>query len=73
MIPKKTSQILFMLIMSFGMSVIMCAVVTAVNTGIDGGYWSRFFSAWMYALPVAVIAAFTLAPIVRKFTEKIND
>jgi len=73
MIPKKKSQIFFMLIMSFGMSVIMCAVVTAANTGIDNGYLSRFFSAWIYALPVAVIAAFTLAPIVRKFTEKINN
>ena len=73
MIPKKKSQIFFMLIMSFGMSVIMCAVVTAINTGINNGYLSRFFSAWIYAFPVAVIAAFTLAPIVRKFTEKIND
>ena len=73
MIPRKTSQILFMLIMSFGMSVIMCAVVTAVNTGTEDGYLSRFFSAWIYAFPVAVIAAFTLAPIVRKFAEKISN
>tara|TARA_B100001996_G_scaffold224720_1_gene172986 strand:+ start:100 stop:321 length:222 start_codon:yes stop_codon:yes gene_type:complete len=73
MIPKKKSQIFFMLIMSFGMSVIMCAVTTAANTGIDNGYLSRFFNAWIYALPVAVIAAFTLAPIVRRFTEKIKN
>ena len=73
MLPKKPSQIVFMLIMAFGMSVIMCAVVTAVNTGTDFGYLNRFFSAWIYAFPVAVIAAFTLAPIVRKFSEKISN
>ena len=56
MLPKKPSQIVFMLIMAFGMSVIMCAVVTAVNTGTDFGYLNRFFSAWIYALPIAVIA-----------------
>jgi len=72
MLPKKPSQIVFMLIMAFGMSVIMCAVVTAVNTGTDFGYLNRFFSAWIYALPTAVIAAFTLAPIVRKFSDKIT-
>ena len=72
MLPKKPSQIVFMLIMSFGMSVIMCAVVTAVNTGTDSGYLKRFLSAWIYALPVAVIAAFTLAPVVRKFADKIT-
>ena len=42
MLPKKPSQIVFMLIMAFGMSVIMCAVVTAVNTGTDFGYLNSF-------------------------------
>ena len=50
----------------------MCAVVTAVNTGTDSGYLNRFLSAWIYALPVAVITAFTLAPVVRKFADKIT-
>jgi len=47
MIAKKYSQNLFMIIMSFGMSVIMCAVVTAAGTGIDDGYIERFFKAWI--------------------------
>ena len=33
MTSKKKSQNLYMIIMSFGMSVIMCAVVTAAGTG----------------------------------------
>jgi len=72
MIPKKYSQNLFMIIMSFGMSVIMCAVVTAAGTGIDDGYIENFFKAWIFAFPVAIIAAFTMAPITRKLVDKIT-
>ena len=72
MISKKYSQNLFMIIMSFGMSVIMCAVVTAAGTGIDEGYMARFFKAWVFAFPVAIIAAFTMAPITRKLVDKIT-
>ena len=35
MISKKFAQPLFMILMSFGMSVIMSGVVTAVNTEIN--------------------------------------
>jgi len=72
MISKKHSQNLFMIIMSFGMSVIMCAVVTAAGTGIAEGYLERFFKAWVFAFPVAIIAAFTMAPITRKLVDKIT-
>jgi len=72
MIAKKYSQNLFMIIMSFGMSVIMCAVVTAAGTGIHEGYIERFFKAWVFAFPVAIVAAFTMAPITRKLVDKIT-
>ncbi len=72
MISKKYSQNLFMIIMSFGMSVIMCAVITAAGTGIHDGYIERFFKAWVFAFPVAILAAFTMAPITRKLVDKIT-
>jgi len=72
MIPKKYSNNLFMIMMSFGMSVIMCAVITAAGTGIHDGYVERFFKAWVFAFPVAIIAAFTMAPITRKLVDKIT-
>jgi len=72
MISKKYSQNLFMIIMSFGMSVIMCAVVTAAGTGIHDGYIERFFKAWVFAFPVAVLAAFTMAPVAKKLVDKIT-
>ena len=42
MISKKYSQTLFMIFMSFGMSVIMSGVVTAVNTGMVDGFSVRW-------------------------------
>ena len=72
MISKKYSQNLFMIIMSFGMSVIMCAVVTAAGTGIHDGYIERFFKAWVFAFPIAVLAAFTMAPVAKKLVDKIT-
>ena len=71
MISKKYSQSLFMIIMAFGMSIIMSGVVTAVNTGIDNGFLERHFNSFLFAFPVAIIAAFTMAPIARILVNKI--
>ena len=43
MINKKYAQPLFMIFMSFGMSVIMSGVVVAVNTGVGDGFMNRWF------------------------------
>jgi len=72
MASKKKSQNLYMIIMSFGMSVIMCAVVTAAGTGIYDGYIERFFKAWVFAFPIAVLVAFTMAPLAKKLVDKIT-
>ena len=71
MISKKYSQPLFMIFMSFGMSVIISGVVTAVNTGIGDGFICRYFNSWLFAFPVALFAAFTMAPIMRPLVNKI--
>ena len=41
MIKKKYSQPLFMVFMSFGMSVIIGTVVTLVHTGFEEGFFDR--------------------------------
>jgi len=71
MISKKYSQILFLIFMSFGMSVIMSGVVTAVNTGLSDGFIGRHFNSWLFAFPVALLAAFTMASIMRPLANKI--
>ena len=67
MISKKYAQPLFMIFMSFGMSVIIGAVVTIVHTGFGEGFFDRFLNAFIFAFPIAIIAAFTMAPIVRSY------
>ena len=57
--------------MSFGMSVIIGAVVTLVHTGFGLGFFDRLLNAFIFAFPVAVIAAFTMAPLVRPLVNKI--
>ena len=57
MISKKFAQPLFMILMSFGMSVVLSGVVTAVNTGIVDGFSDRLFNSRMFAFPVALISA----------------
>ena len=64
MISKKYSQPIFLIIMSFGMSVIMSGVVTGVNTGISDGFLERYFSSWLFA-------AFTMALIIKPLVNKI--
>ena len=49
----------------------MSGVVTAVNTSISDGFLERYFSSWLFAFPVALFAAFTMAPIMRPLVNKI--
>ena len=71
MINKKYSQPLFMIFVSFGMSLIIGGVVTLVHTGFSEGFFNRLSNAFIYSFPVAVIAAFTMAPIMRPLVNKI--
>ena len=71
MISKKYAQPLFMIFMSFGMSVILSGVVTAINVEMTDGFSERWFHSFLFAFPVALIAAFTLAPVMRPFVNRI--
>ena len=72
MFPKKYSNLLFILIMGFGMSLFMTLIITYVNTGIDSGYLNRFLKAWVVGLPIAISAALLIGPITKKFVDKIT-
>ena len=41
MFPKKYSNLLFILLMGFSMSLIMTLIITYINTGMDDGYLNR--------------------------------
>ena len=72
MISKKYSNLLFILVMGFGMSLLMTLIITFINTGIDNEYINRFFKAWSVSLPIAIIAALVLGPPIKKLVDKIT-
>ncbi len=72
MFPKKYSNLLFILVMGFGMSLLMTLIITYINTGIDNEYVDRFLKAWSVSLPIAIIAALLVGPPIKKFVDKIT-
>ena len=72
MFPKKYFDLIFILIMGFGMSLLMTLIITYINTGMDEKYINRFFRAWVVSLPIAIIAALILGPPIKKLVDKIT-
>ena len=72
MFPKKYSNLLFILVMGFGMSLLMTLIITYINTGMDNEYVNRFLKAWSVRLPIAIIAALLVGPPIKKFVDKIT-
>ena len=73
MFSKKYSNLLFILVMGFGMSLFMTLIITYINTGLDDGYIDRFLKAWMVGLPIAIVTALLFGPIAKKFVDKITN
>ena len=72
MFPKKFSNLIFVLIMGFGMSLFMTLIITYINTGMDNGYFRRFLKAWSVGLPIAIATSLLVGPIAKRFVDKIT-
>ena len=72
MFSKKYSNLLFILIMGFGMSLLMTLIITFINKGMDNQYINRFLKAWTISLPIAIIAALLVGPPIKKLVDKIT-
>ena len=72
MFPKKYSNLIFVLIMGFGMSLFMTLIITYINTCMDNGYPNRFLKAWTVGLPIAIITSLLVGPIAKRFVDKIT-
>ena len=72
MVSKKYSQLLFVLIMGFLMSLFMTLIITFVNTGMDSYYINRFLKAWTVSLPIAIGTALLVGPFAKKFVDRIT-
>ena len=72
MFDKKYSNLLFILIMGFGISLLMTLIITYINTGIDKEYVQRFLKAWTVSLPIAIIATLVVGPPIKKLVDKLT-
>ncbi len=68
-IPKKYSNLIYILLMGFGMSLLMTLIITYINTGFDINYPKRFLKAWTVGLPIAIATSLIVGPIVKKFVD----
>ena len=73
MIPKKYSNLIYILIMGFGMSLLMTLIITFINTGYDNEYFMRFLKAWSVGLPIAIIVSLVVGPIAKIFVDNISS
>ena len=72
MFNKKYSNLIFILIMGFGMSLFMTLIITYINTGMANNYLVRFFKAWSVGLPIAIITSLLVGPIAKRFVDRIT-
>ena len=72
MIKKKYSQFIFVVITSFGMSIIMSLIITYINMGIGSEFLLRWGKAWLVSFPIAIIAAMIMVPLAKKIANKIT-
>ena len=71
-IPRKFSNLVYILIMGFGMSLFMTLIITYINTGMDIDYPKRFLKAWSIGLPIAIATSLLVGPIAKRFVERIT-
>ena len=50
----------------------MTLIITYINTGMDSEFIDRFFKAWSISFPIAITAILIVAPVARKFVDKIT-
>ena len=72
MFKKKYSNLIFILIMGFGMSLFMTLIITYINTCMDNEYAHRFLKAWTVSLPIAILTSLLVGPPTKKFVDKIT-
>ena len=72
MFPKKYSNLLFILIMGFGMSLMMTLIITYINTGMDSEYLKIFLKYWVVSLTIEIVDDLFVVPITKNFVDKIT-
>jgi len=69
-IPIKYSNLIYIPLMGFIMSLAITLIITYINTEFDFGYPKRFFKAWAIGLPIAIVTPLIVERILKKFVNK---
>lgn len=70
---KKFAPVLFAFVMSVTLSAMLSFAITAINTGFDGGFVSRWLHAYALSWALAFPSVTLVAPIVRRFVERVTN
>lgn len=71
MFPKKYAPVLFGLILSGLMSFLVSGISTLKGFGLGEHFLSLWISAWLTAWAIAFPVVLVIAPITRRFVEKL--
>jgi hypothetical protein len=71
-LPKRLAPVVFALIMSVTIGSLMSAIITSVNTGFDDGFLGRWLTAFGFSFSLAFPSTTLIAPIVRRFVDRIT-
>ncbi len=71
-LPRRAGPVIFAFIMSVSLGGAMSAAITAINTGYDAAFLSRWLDAWALAFGLAFPSVTILAPVVRRFADRIT-
>ena len=72
MIPKKYAPLLFALVLSGLMSLLVSGISTFRLTGAVAGFLGVWTGAWLIAWGVAFPAVLMVAPIARRFVDRVT-
>jgi hypothetical protein len=72
-LPRRFQPILFGLCLSGLMTLVVSAVTTARNLGFDDDYVAKWLTAFASAWPITFPTATVVAPLVRRFVERLVE
>ncbi len=71
-LPRRSAPVLFAFIMSATLGALMSGIITAVNTGLDAGFLARWLRAYALAFALAFPSVTFIAPVVRRFVDRVT-
>lgn len=69
MLSRRGANVLFIILMAMGMSLVMSFAMTLLHVRLDSGFVNRWMRAFLLGWLVATPTAFVVVPLVRRVTD----